>query len=138
MSLIVIDHHPSQRQLRVFGLTWLAFFAIFGCVAWTKYHSVCVAGSLWGVAAALPLIGWFVPELLRIVFVVMGYAAFPIGLVVSFALLASIYYIVLTPIGLIMRLTRYDPMSRKVDRAAKTYWVERPAARDARDYFRQY
>ena len=53
-------------------------------------------------------------------------------------LLGAIYYLLLTPIGLLMRLFRYDPMYRRFDRTAQTYWVERDTQRPKASYFKQY
>jgi hypothetical protein len=66
------------------------------------------------------------------------YAAYPIGWVVSHVLLALIYFGVLTPIGRIMAVCGYDPMERRFDRAASSYWIEREPNRDASRYFRQF
>ena len=49
-----------------------------------------------------------------------------------------IYYIVLTPIGLFLRLTGYDPMQRRFDRAAKTYWTPREQEEKTKRYFQQF
>ena len=50
-------------------------------------------------------------------------AAFPIGWVVSHALMAAIYYLVITPMAVAMRLLGRDPLDRRFDRDATTYWV---------------
>jgi hypothetical protein len=66
------------------------------------------------------------------------YLAFPIGWTVSHVLLAVTYYLVLTPIGLIMRAVGRDPMRRRLDPEAKSYWIEHRPDRDPSRYFRQY
>jgi hypothetical protein len=86
----------------------------------------------------VPILGWLVPAFMRLVFVGMSYVAWPIGFVVSHLVLAAVYYLVLTPVGLVMRLLGYDPMRRGFDREAASYWVERPAAAEPRRYFRQF
>jgi hypothetical protein len=66
------------------------------------------------------------------------YAAFPIGWLVSHALLAIIYYLVITPIGLVMRGLGKDPIQKRFDPTRKSYWVKREATRDRSRYFRQF
>jgi hypothetical protein len=39
--------------------------------------------------------------------------------------MAVIFFAVITPIGLIMRLVGKDILSLKIDKAAKSYWVLR-------------
>jgi len=49
-----------------------------------------------------------------------------------------VFYLVLTPMGLIMRLLRRDPMLRAYDRAAASYWEAARSQRAASRYFRQF
>lgn len=65
-------------------------------------------------------------------------AASPIGWTVTHVVLAIVYYLVLTPIGLLMRIAGRDPMRRKIDPRAATYWIERKNPIDSRRYFRQF
>jgi len=137
MSLIRIDRNPSRRQLAVFGLVWLVVFAALGGMALSQNGSAAAA-VLWTAAVLIPAIGWLVPSFMRIVYLGMAYLTFPIGLVVSFVILAAIYYAVLTPIGLLMRLVGYDPMCRRRDANAASYWTSREPVDDVRRYFRQF
>jgi phage shock protein PspC (stress-responsive transcriptional regulator) len=132
-----IERHPSPRQLAIFGLTWLALLAIWGTIAWWN-GSPTAAGVCWGLAVAVPALGLLRPGLLRIVYLAMVYATFPIGLVISYVILAATYYLVLTPIGLLLRLFGYDPMHRRFDRQAKTYWVPREEDANTDHVFRQF
>jgi hypothetical protein len=63
---------------------------------------------------------------------------YPIGWVVTHVVMALIFYLVVTPVGVIMRLTGRDPMEPGFDRTAKTYWKPRSTEHDPARYFRQY
>ncbi len=65
-------------------------------------------------------------------------AAVPIGWSLSALVLALMYYLVLTPIGLVMRLFGRDTMRRSFDPGAPTYWLRHEPVADKRRYFRQY
>ena len=139
MSLVQINRHPTLRQLNQFGLIWLGFLALFGTVAWFRFDSPKLATGLWLAAVVIPMIGWMAPSFMRLVFLGMSYAAWPIGFVVSHVVLALVYYLVMTPIGLVMSLLGYDPMSRSVDPNKESYWVERgKETRGPGAYFRQF
>jgi hypothetical protein len=139
MGMIDVNRNPSRRELNQFGLIWLAFFALVATVAWFKVHSPALSGGLAAAAVLVPVLGWLVPAFMRVVFVGMSYLAWPIGFVVSHVLLAVVYYLVVTPIGLVMRALGHDPMRRRFDPQAATYWLERDGeARDPRHYFRQF
>lgn len=138
MALITINTDPSRRELRQFGFIWLGFLAFFGLVAWFKFSNHPFAQALWVAAVVVPLIGWFFPTLLKLIFVGMSYAAFPIGFVVSHVVLAVVFYLVLTPIGLLMRIFRYDAMRRRLQPDLSSYWIQREPHPDPKQYFRQY
>jgi len=139
MSVVQINRHPTHRQLRQFGWIWMAFVTFFGAVAWFKFDSPVLSRGLWVAAIAVPVLGWAVPKFMRFVFLGMSYLAWPIGFVVSHLVLAGVYYLVLTPIGLLMRLFGYDSMKRTFDREATSYWVPRsPDKVDPKRHFRQF
>jgi hypothetical protein len=138
MKVIQIEHNPSRRQLNVFGIIWLVFFGVVGGIATTNGGSMLVATVIWGLAVAVPVVGWIVPAFMRITYIGMAYAAFPIGFVVSCLILAVVYYLVLTPTGLLMRLFGHDPMNRQFDERADTYWSRREQDHNLEAYFRQF
>ena len=139
MSIIRINRHPTAKQLNQFGFIWLGFVAFFGAMAWFKFHQPAVATGLWIAAVVVPVIGWLFPAVMRLVFLGMSYAAWPIGFVVSHVILAVVYYLVLTPIGLLTRLFGYDSMEKDFDPEAESYWIERSAdVVDSKRYFRQF
>ena len=138
MALIPINRNPSRKQLAVFGVTWLLFFGVAGWLALARGGSLPGACVLWSLAAVVPAIGWLVPAFLRAVYVAMAYAAWPIGAAVSVLLLAAVYYLVLTPTGLLMRLLGRDPMERKFPSDQQSHWQPRAPVEDVRRYFRQF
>jgi hypothetical protein len=137
MSLIRIDRNPSRRQLALFGAVWLVVFAAWGGVAYWR-GATSTAAAVWVVAILVPAIGWFIPPLMRIVYLGLAYLTFPLGAVLSFVVLAAVYFGVFTPIGLLMRWFGHDPMCRRRDAKATTYWVPRNPTTDVRRYFRQF
>jgi ABC-type uncharacterized transport system permease subunit len=139
VGIVSINRDPSRRQLNQFGFIWLGFLAVFGGIAWYRFENPTVATWLWIAAVAVPVVGWLVPPFMRLVFVGMSYLAWPIGFVVSHVVLAVVYYLVLTPIGLLMRLVGYDPMTRRAGDAGSSRWVARSTDnRGIERYFRQF
>ena len=65
--------------------------------------------------------------------------AFPIGFVLSYVIMAMLFYVVFAPVGLVLRLVGKDPLDRRFLPDAPTYWVDARARRaPKRDYFRQF
>lgn len=132
-----INWNPSRKELRQFGFLCLVFFG--GLAAYYGYRGGLTVGVQALAAAALAggVLGAVAPQALKYVFVGWIVAVFPIGWTVSHLLLGFIYFFVLTPIGLLLRALGHDPMNRKLDRGADTYWTTHEQAPVAR-YFRQF
>ena len=140
MPLIEINKNPSRKELLVFVAVLPIFLAILGALLYKHYSQTAVV--LWWLALPVGLIGvagvrWC-PEAVRLVSVGWTYAVFPIGWTVSHLAMAVIYYLVVTPIGLLMRLLGRDPMLRTFDRSAASYWQPHDPADKPSRYFRQF
>lgn len=139
MAVIEVNRNPSHRELNQFGFIWLGFFLLVAVGLWLKLHSPVVSIALAAIAVVVPVVGWAVPSFMRVVYVGLSYLAWPIGFVVSHVLLGAVYYLLVTPIGLIMRAAGYDPMHRRFEAETRSYWIERDGGeRDPRSYFRQF
>jgi ABC-type uncharacterized transport system permease subunit len=138
MALVRINKNPSRAELNWFGVLFAAFFGLIGLFAWRGAGSQRFAWVAWGIGAVLPAIYYAIPRLRRPLYLGWVYAAYPIGFVVSYAVLAFVYFLVFTPIGLIMRLVRYDPLHRSFDPARKSYWIEHQSRGGSSRYFNQY
>jgi hypothetical protein len=136
--MIRIERHPSRSQLIVFGLIWLVFFSFWGTSAWWGTGVNLAAVLFWSIAIVIPAAGIIFPKILSTVYVIAAYITFPIGWIISSVVLIAVYYLVLTPIGLVLRLAGYDPMKRHFDRTAKTYWLDRNPDTEMERYFKQF
>ena len=48
-----------------------------------------------------------------------------LGAIIAPIVMALIFFLTVTPTGLILRLFGKDPLNQKSDKAAKSYWIER-------------
>lgn len=136
--MIDLNLNPSRKELRVFAALFFVFFTVVAFVVYRRTDSATAAAIIAGAAAVIGMVGLAAPAVVRPVYVVWMLAAFPIGWVLSHVMMAVIYYLVVTPVGLIMRTFGRDPMQRGFDRNATTYWIARPKTPESSRYFRQY
>ncbi len=111
---------PSERS---FGITFCVVFAIFAVI------SVWRGGSWWpglsGIAVAFGAAGLIVPAMLR----PLNRLWFKFGLllhkIMTPLIMGILFYGLITPVGLLMRLSGKDPMRMKGGADAQSYWIDR-------------
>ncbi|MDP6944225.1 MAG: SxtJ family membrane protein, partial [Myxococcota bacterium] len=96
-----------------------------------------ISQIIWGVAGVITLVFFAIKPLQVPIYLGWIYLAFPIGWTVSHVLMMFVYYLVLTPFGIVMRLIGRDPMFRRFDKSATSYFVDHEAAETGR-YFKQF
>lgn len=57
----------------------------------------------------------------------VGWAGERVGQLLAWGLLAPVFYLVVTPLGLLTRRGRGDRLARRFERGAASYWSARPA-----------
>ncbi len=139
MSLIEIDWNPKSKQLKNFGKIALAATVIISLLLYLL-KGVAIKWLLIIVAFGLMvfIISMISLKLTKIIYLVMILLTMPIGYVVSFIVLAAFYYLLLAPLGLIFRLIGRDPLYRRFDPAAKSYWLTRRPPKGLEQYFHQF
>jgi len=104
MPVIHIPRDPSKRQLAVFAAGWAVVFGLLGVVLYWRGAEGFWAVLCWAAGLAVPIAGACSRRALRWIYLAALYAAFPFGWVLSHVVLAVVYYGLLTPAGLLMRL----------------------------------
>ena len=130
MPLLRINREPSDRDLRWFAAASAGAGGALGLAG--RGAGFALAG---GVLAA---VGLMAPGLLRRPFVLVSYATYPVGWVVSHVVIAALYYGAITPLGCLLRALGRDPLQRPFDRGAPSYWRTRGPSPQPESYFRQY
>ena len=139
MALIEVNWKPSPRELRQFAALWFPLacamlcFMLYSATGSWRYPVV-----LGCIAAVLAVVAYLSPAFAQRLFVAWMTAAFPIGWTVSHLLMGLIYFLLITPMGLIMRLCGRDAMGRKFEPERDSYWVPHETPPDKKRYFRQY
>ena len=70
--------------------------------------------------------------------VAVSLLAFPIGFVLSYVIMATLYFLIIGPIAVIRRVFGRDAMHRSYDSSASSYWTQARPPRDKENYFHQF
>jgi len=138
MALLERDREPSERELRWFGLTLLGFFGLIGGLIYHRSSGLRAPIILWSAATTFAIVYYALPAIRRLAFRTWMTVTYPIGWTVSHLVLGIFYFLVFTPIGLLMRLLGRDSMRRRFDRDQPTYWIEHPTTANLSRYWRQF
>lgn len=138
MGIIEINLSPTRSQMTGFGLIMAAFFGLLGAIFFFFTAYPTVAYVLWTIGLVVAGLYYLIPAFRRPMYLGWMYAILPLGWVVSHLLFAVIYFLIITPIGWIVRLFGRDSMQRKLHAAPTTYWVEHRTGEHPNRYFRQF
>jgi len=114
---------PERGSDRSFGIVFAIVFAIIA--AWPMVRGGSV--RLWAAAvtAIFLVVAFAVPKALAPLNRLWMAFGLLLGRIISPIMLFLVYVIAVVPTGLIMRLLGKDPLHRRFDAAAKSYWIHR-------------
>ena len=139
MPLIEINWNPSDKDLRNFGrIAIVASILVSALLYATKSLTLKWCVLIAGVGFVFFICSLLSMILTKWIYLGLTLITFPIGMAISFVLLAGFYFLLLSPMGLVFRLIRRDSLRRKCDRAAKSYWIARRPADKINRYFNQF
>lgn len=133
----MINKDPQKRELAVFGAALAGFFLLAGFVSRREWGADGMSTALWAAGAAVTFLYAAAPPLRRPMFIGWAYLTYPLGWAVSHLVLLAVFWVVITPIGLLVRVFGHDALSRAPDPPAKTYWLRRDNTPDPGRYFQQ-
>ena len=128
---------PSDKMLRQFAGLCLVVFGSLAAWRWFHGNTTVWTQLLAGFAVVVGVTGLLVPRAVKPIFVGWMIAAFPIGWVVSRVALGAIYFLVITPLAQVFRMSGRDALRLRRQRR-DTYWLPKRQSDGAREYFRQF
>lgn len=139
MSIIEIDYNPNRKKLRDFGLIALVASIVLSLVLYFfKHLAIQWIFVIIGIGLFIFLSSLISLRLTKIIYLGLTYLTFPIGYVLSFLVMSIFYFLIITPVGLVFKITGKDPLHKKYNKAAKSYWIKRQAPDKLDRYFHQF
>ena len=139
-----VNWNPDVAERRKFGSSLVIGFPCIALVlllggwfktgAWKIQPALIIGGT--GLAIGLVLLA--LPVIARPFYVIWYGLACAMGLVVGNILLAVVFYILITAVGLAMRMAGKHSISKTVDKSVPTYWNDAKPVNDPQRYYRQF
>jgi hypothetical protein len=116
----------TREEVRKFGLLFAGICVLIGAYTIYRGHSTWpwfAGGALFFFATGL--IGY---PILRPIYIGWMKFAFVLGWINTRLILGIFFFLILTPIGVIMRIFGKDLLDERLDKNAKSYWLKREPA----------
>ena len=139
MSWISEEYQKLDRSpgaLRRFGFMVGSVVLLLGC--FLLWRQRAAGWPLISIGTVLILAAGMVPSILKLVYGPWMIGALALGWVVTRILLTLVFFLVVTPVGLLQRLfgTRVIEVAFRTD--AASYWEKRTASPTPEDYEKQF
>lgn len=116
----------TSKEIRIWALVMAAILTAVGAIQFILWSHVRTANTFWILAVVFLSLGLIYPMLLKPIY--WGWLKFAAALawVNTRLILGIIFYLVFTPVGLILRLLRKDLLKQRWESNANSYWIKRP------------
>ena len=132
-----VKWQPDARELRRFAIAMLIGFFVLGALsAWRAKGIATGSIVLWSIGATLAVAA-FVPKLGRIAYLAVYVPTSIIGYVVSNVMLTLMFFLVITPLGFIMKLMGKDVLQQQRQKR-ETQWTPVKDTKNEDSYYRQF
>ena len=127
----------DKTTLRKFGFTVGTVLLLVGIVLYLTGKSSSVVFG--GIGILLILFGLILPNILKPLNKIWMTLAVILGWFMSRVILFILYYVIITPIGIFLKLIGKDFLQLKIDKSSKSYWETREKKiAEQIDYERQF
>lgn len=139
-----VNWNPGLRERRKFAFSLVIGFPCIAVVVLLlgllrgKGWNLPLAAMIGGGGLAVGLLLWALPQITRPFYVGWYFAACCVGLVVANLMLAIVFFVLVTGLGLLMRAVGRRPVRKTFDRGAATYWQDAEPVDDPQRYYRQF
>lgn len=138
MTMIENTHNQDEKAVlpsnRKFGLVFGGLFLVIGLIPWfaPMPHHLWP----WVLSGIFFVLAWLFPRLLApLNRIWMGFGDI-LHKITSPIILGLLFYVVLVPIGTIMRIVGKKPIPLEYDVIAETYWIKRVTPTSSTETFK--
>ncbi|OGX15637.1 MAG: hypothetical protein A2166_02585 [Omnitrophica WOR_2 bacterium RBG_13_41_10] len=131
------DYNLDTKDLRKFGITMGIAFAVITFFILFR-HKQGIFATL-SVSILFFIFAFIMTNLLKPVYILWMKLAFILGWINTRLILIIMFYLVLTPMSIVLRLLGKDLLDRKIDKNRDSYWHKKEAkVFNVSDYERQF
>lgn len=127
----------DKNNLRKFGITMGIAFLVITLFILTRHRHNILPTSI--ISAIFFILAFIMPVLLKPIYIFWMKLALVLSWINTRLILLIIFYLIFTPIGLVMMLFGIDLLERRIERNKESYWKEKEKRKFERlNYERQF
>ena len=132
-----VNWRPDAAELRRFAIAMLIGFTVLGLLSLWRAGGIGTASIvLWSVGVVLASAA-FVPGLGKVAYLAVYLPTSIIGYVVSNVILALMFFLIITPLGIILKLMGKDLLQQRRQKDT-TQWTPVKGVKTEDSYYRQF
>lgn len=122
----------SKNALKKFGLTFTVISFLISIILFLNHSKLFFYFIITGIL--LLIISLFIPEILKHIYKIWMTLALILGIITTNIILTLLFYLIILPIGLIVKLSGKDLLDLKFNKESLTYWNYRKNKEYKREY----
>jgi len=138
-----VNWNPDVPARRKFAVSLIVGFPVIALILGI---STRLASGAWKpfflwlglIGLAVGVVLWLVPQIARPFYVVWYFLGCCVGIVVGNVLFSVLYFLVVTPMGLLRRVLNPRAFTKSPDKTRATYWEDAEKVVDPKRYYRQF
>lgn len=134
----IFQKKAERKQVRTFGIVLSLLLLVVGLVQFFK-ASATLHYYFGAASIIIFLLSIFIQTLILPIYRIALILAHILGWINTRLFLGLIYFLIFTPISLLFKVIGKDPLNRKINKTAQTYWQKRDiSAIDKESYYKQF
>ena len=125
-----------KKDLRNFGILLGFILAGLGIFKYFNNQPNSIYYLITSLVFLLPALVY--PQMLRLPYKLWMKLADGLGFIMTRVILITLFYLVITPISLILKLTKKDLLNLKLEPNKKSYWLKKSSKLDKASLLKQY
>ena len=114
----------NKSEWKKFAIGVAIILSVIATVQW--YLDVTIYPYLFISALIILLFGLLMPIVIKPLFIAFSYLGFVLGWIMTRVILSLLFYLVFTPISLILKLTGKHLLETSIAKNQESYWIDRP------------
>jgi uncharacterized membrane protein len=125
ISSQIANLDSSAKEIKKFGLVIMVALTIIASIIYYKSGYSIIINYLLGSGIVLLVSAILSPNILVPIYKVWMSLAFILGSIVSRIILTILFYFLISPIGIIIKIFGNDIINLKIDKERKSYWIKK-------------